>query len=156
MRASERAKRNFWIQTGVVLFLIVLVAGGIIRSMTKPLTAGELAVHVSDLRSLSSAGIELSHQFSNGNLTETFFESDLELKHEKVTSIRETLKSADAEPKAVADLETARQLAERTDHAFDGLSSRDETMVGQTRMELTGLIASQKRLEDELKKEEEK
>jgi len=152
MSASSRAKRDFWIQTGIVLFLIVLFVAAVIRSMTKPLTVEDLGVHVSDLRSLCSAGVELSDQFSAGHVTETFFESDLELKHEKITSTRETLDSADAAPKAMADLETARALAERTGVAFDGLSSRDETVAGRARNELTRLVGALKQLEDELKK----
>jgi hypothetical protein len=152
MNAKAKAKRNFWIQTAAVaLFAIVLIAA-YIRSATKPIDAEDLSINAGDLRSLCAAGLELSNQFTAGNLTETFFTDQIELMHDKVSSIRETLETSAFEPQIQSEIENARRGAAEVDIVLGNLAI-DPARANQAAGELRSAEGPLKQLEEKLKHE---
>ena len=122
-----------------------LVAAWFMISSTSPLDSEKLAIHAGDLRSLSAAGALLSDQFSNGNLTETFFHEQLELIDGKVDDIRDTLETSDVAPQFKTQADQLKVLGSRV---HDRLSVDQ----GDQGRELKALSASLKALEENLKK----
>ena len=155
MHARKRAKVDFWIEVAGVLIFCSLIAAWFIVSSTRPLDSEDLAIHAGDLRSLSAAGSRMSEQYSNGELTDTFFEEQLALMNDKIETARETLESSNVEDEARPAAERVKQLSSRVDAAFDGLSvNKGETLKGGR--ELKDLAVALKALEDDLKKGAEK
>jgi hypothetical protein len=152
MNAKARAKRNFWIQTAAVVLLGVVLIAAYIRSATKPIDAEDLSIHAGDLRSLCAAGVELSNQFTAGNLTETFFTDQIELMHDKVSSIRQTLDTSAFEPPIQNEIESARRDAAEIDIALGSLAI-DPASAGEAANKLKRVEGPVKQLEDKLKQE---
>jgi hypothetical protein len=148
------ADRNFWIQTAIVAAVIAGLVAVFAYSETKPLQADELAVQVADLRSLCSTGKKMFEQNARGELTQAFFDDQIELMRDNITSLRDDLDTSNAEPNLHKALSKSRELANRADVAFYDLTEggRGE----QAARDLGGLVESLKQLEDELKQEVEK
>ena len=147
---TTASKRNFWIETAVATLLITLAAAPLVRSELKPLNADELKINVGDLRSLAAAGKQLTEAYMQGTQTETFFREQSSLLRAEVTSLRQTLDSAEPVPDVESELHQARTLAARLGGAYEHLadSKRDSAAAGN---ELGGLVAPLKQLEEGLK-----
>jgi hypothetical protein len=152
MRASERAKRNYWIELGVVIGVAALLIASFIYSSIRPLDAHDLAIEVSDLRTLSAGAAQLANEHASGNTTDVFFDNQLELMHDKATSTRDSLESSEAEPEIQENFAEAKRLADRVAAAFERLGVGDSDARG----ELSRLGLSLKSLEEHLKEEAEK
>jgi hypothetical protein len=152
MNAKTRAKRNFWIETAAVALVALVLIAAFIRSATKPIDAEDLSIQASDLRSLCAAGVELSNQFTAGNLTETFFTNQVELMHDKTSSIRETLDTSEFEPEIQSEIENARRGAAEIDIVLGNLAI-DPNRAPQATGELRSAEGPMKQLEDKLKRE---
>jgi hypothetical protein len=77
-------------------------------------------MNVSDIRSFAAAAGELNRHHSNGQLTERFFETQIELIADKVSSTRSALETA-ATPDAESDRVAAADLAGRLEAAVHRL-----------------------------------
>src|SRR5438270_1659377 len=115
---TKRA-RHFWIE--VVLFLLIVgsIAAAIIASELKPLNTDDVKLSVSDLRSYAAAGRQLIAQHQAGQLTETFFSTQIELLEDKVMSTRKALIDSDADPDAKQVKRKAGDIAAQIDAAID-------------------------------------
>jgi hypothetical protein len=138
-------------ETVTIFVVVVIIAASIVYSKMQPMSPEDLAVEVSDLRSLSSAGVRLSEQHSSGELTDAFFYNQMELMEDNVRSIRDTLDSTDAEQQARSPLEKARDLARRADIAFSAITEGDARAN-----ELPKLVTPLTNLEGELKQQADK
>jgi hypothetical protein len=147
----KRSDRNFWIESIAIFIVIAAIVASVVYSKMQPMAEEDLAVEVSDLRSLCSAGVGLSEQHSSGDLTDAFFYNQMELMEDNVRSIRHVLDSTDAEPQARPPLEKARDLAHRLDIAFFAVTEGD----GRAN-ELPSLVAPLKRLEEDMKQQADK
>jgi hypothetical protein len=149
MKAGAK-KRNLWIEAAVVALLLALAVTAFVRSEMKPLTADELKIDASDLRSLSSSGAQLQHQYPRGTLTAAFFRTQASLLRDNVKSTRESLESARPEPDVEAELAKIRALAGQLEEAYNTLVD-GSAGAGQTEGTMKDLVASFKSLEEALK-----
>jgi hypothetical protein len=118
MDAQKRARLDFWIELAGVVVVGTLLIGALAYSKSKPLTADDIAIEAGDLRSLSAAGSLLAQEFSDGQVTDTFFEEQLELTKDKVDTARETLETSDIDEEVRSDAERVKQLGNRVGAAF--------------------------------------
>ena len=152
---SAAVKRSFWIEAGIAVLLIAWAVAAFVRSEMKPLNVDELKINTSDLRSLAASGDQLADQFLQGNLTDTFFQTQTSLLQDKVKSTRKSLDSSLAEPDVQSELGQSRGLAAKLETAYGHLTDPSQD-VGKTKEELAGLVTPLEHLEDGLKRKAEK
>ena len=150
MNARARAKRNLWIEAAAVLIFCAFIGAWFIISSTRPLDAAKLAIHAGDLRSFSASASLLSDQFSNGNVTGTFFHEQTELLRDKVDDVRETLETSDIAPELTNSADRLKDVSKRV-----GIILESDNVAGHN-YELKNYAASLRSLEDALKKEADK
>src|SRR5690349_12334771 len=112
MRLASR-KRMLWVQAAIVWLLAGLAVTAFIRSEIKPIDADELKIAASDLGTFSRTTEQLLTQYSNGDLTDAFFHSQLSLVKDKVTSERKSLESSKAEDEVELDQRKTVEAAKR-------------------------------------------
>ena len=138
-----------WIQAAVVWLLIGLAVAIFVRSEMKPLNTDELKISASDLRTFSRTTQLLLNQLHAGDLTETFFHSQLSLLRDKVTSERKSLESSTAE----SDVEQERaKLTDSAKQLESAMQIADEHPEGaeQAEHDLEQLYQTFKNTEDQL------
>src|SRR6478672_5384231 len=96
---NER-RRHFWIEVVLLVLIVGSIALAIMASALEPLNKDDIKLTAGDLRSFAAAGRELIAQHQAGQLTETFFKTQVEMLDDKVSSSRKTLIDSDAEPAA--------------------------------------------------------
>jgi hypothetical protein len=149
MKASAR-KRDLWIQASIVLLLLALTVAAFVRSSTKPLSADDLKISVSDLRSFSSDGALICEQYLEGHLTETFFNNEVQLLQDKVKSSRESLETTKVEPEISSELDRTHAMAQRLESAYNQLADQSRN-VGHIEKEMNDLVSPLKSIEEGLK-----
>jgi hypothetical protein len=144
--------RNFWIE--VVLFVLIVgsIAVAIVASEVQHLDNNDIKLVVSDLRSFAASGQQLIAQHVAGQLTETFFSTQVELLEEKISTSYQTLLESESEPSAKQSQQKAIDLAAQMDSAITELRSspQNATSVEQRLNELETIT---KQLEERLKHE---
>jgi hypothetical protein len=142
--------RNFWIEATLLIALVAAIAAAIVVSLYQPLKRSDVQLAAANLRSFAAVGRLLADQYQTGNLTETFFDTQVNLLDEKVGATQKTL----SDPAVEADVETDRRAA--ADIA-DELSIATKKLKGLdgNEPEVTGrfdeLANKASRLEDRLK-----
>jgi hypothetical protein len=142
--------RSFWIEATLLIALVAAITAAIVVSLYQPLKRSDVQLAAADLRSFAAVGRLLADQYQTGNLTETFFDTQVNLLDEKVGATQKTL----SDPAVEADVETDRRAA--ADIA-DELSIATKKLKGLdgNEPEVTGrfdeLANKASRLEDRLK-----
>jgi hypothetical protein len=150
MRIAEKTKRVFWIQTVAVLLVVGLIIAGLVYLVSKPLDAEALSIAAGDLRSLSSAGAQLSAESDAGNLTGAYFRNQIELMHDNLASIRDELDESEPESAIRDSLEKVRGLAAKVEAEFDTLPA-EQSHEARIR-ELERLAIQLRQIEEDLKR----
>ena len=148
---TER-NRNFWIEVVLLVLIFASIVVAIIASELEPLNKDDIKLTTGDLRSFAAAGRQLVTQHQAGQLTETFFKTQVELLDDKVSSSRKTLIDSDAEPDAKQPQRAASDLAAQNRRAIDQIQSspQNESSAAQ---QLSSLENKTKELEERLKHE---
>ena len=148
----SKQKRNFWIEVVLLILIFGSIAAAIIASELKPLNQDDIKLTAADLRSFAAAGRELVAQHQAGQLTETFFNTQIQMLDDKVSSSRQTLMDSDAEAEAKQSQRAASDLAAQIGAAIDQIESspQNESAAAQ---QLASLENKTKQLEERLKHE---
>ena len=136
----------------MLVLILASISAAIIGSELKPLNKTDTRLTVSDLRSFAAAGRQLITQHQAGQLTETFFNTQIQMLDDKVSSSRQTLIDSEAAPEAKQSQRTASDLAAQIGAAFDQIQTlpQNESSVAQ---QLNSFENKAKQLEDSLKNE---
>ena len=148
----SKQKRNFWIEVVLLILIVGSIAVAIIASELKPLDKNDIKLTAADLRSFAAAARQLVAQHQAGQLTETFFNTQIQMLDDKVSSSRQTLIDSDAETEAKQSQRAASNLAAQIGAAIDQIesSSQNESSAAQ---QLAALENKTKQLEERLKHE---
>jgi len=147
----SKRRRNFWIEAALFVLIVAAITTAIIASELEPLNKNDIKLTASDLRSFAAAGRQLIAQHQAGHLTDTFFNTQVELLDDKVSNSRQMLIDSDAEPEAKQSQRAALDLASQIDAALDQIQgSQNESSIAQ---QLSSLENNSKQLEDGLKNE---
>ena len=147
----SKRRRNFWIEAALFVLIVAAITTGVIASELEPLNKNDIKLTASDLRSFAAAGRQLIAQHQAGHLTDTFFNTQVELLDDKVSDSRQMLIDSDAEPEAKQPQRAALDLASQIDAALDQIQgSQNESSIAQ---QLSSLENNSKQLEDRLKNE---
>ena len=147
----SKRRRNFWIEAALFVLIVAAITTAIIASELEPLNKNDIKLTASDLRSFAAAGRQLIAQHQAGHLTDTFFNTQVELLDDKVSNSRQMLIDSDAEPEAKQSQRAALDLASQIDAALDQIQgSQNESSIAQ---QLSSLENNSKQLEDRLKNE---
>ena len=147
----SKRRRNFWIEAALFVLIVAAITTAIIASELQPLNKNDIKLTASDLRSFAAAGRQLIAQHQAGHLTDTFFNTQVELLDDKVSNSRQMLIDSDAEPEAKQSQRAALDLASQIDAALDQIQgSQNESSIAQ---QLSSLENNSKQLEDRLKNE---
>jgi len=147
----SKRRRNFWIEAALFVLIVAAITTAIIASELQPLNKNDIKLTASDLRSFAAAGRQLIAQHQAGHLTDTFFNTQVELLDDKVSDSRQMLIDSDAEPEAKQSQRAALDLASQIDAALDQIQgSQNESSIAQ---QLSSLENNSKQLEDGLKNE---
>ena len=111
-------KRSYWIGVSIVWLMVALLIVAVIRSETKPLGVDDVKVSASDLQTLANSAYELTNQWVAGEVTETFFKSQMSLIEDKADSEKKSLSTAKVDDEAT---EEERQLYDIASHLADTL-----------------------------------
>jgi hypothetical protein len=142
--------RNFWIEAALLIALVVATGAAIIVSLNQPLKSSDIELAAADLRSFAAVGRLLADQRLTGNLTETFFDTQVSLLDEKVGATHKTLSDSAVEPKAEGDRQLAADVAKEVSAAIQQLKSlngNEPEVMGR----FDELATKAGRLEDRLK-----
>jgi hypothetical protein len=150
MMKTRAEKRKFWTQAGVALLLICGAIAVLIRAETKPLGQSELKMAAARLRSLTSAGRQLTEQYLAGQITGPFFETQSSLLQEKAGSERKSLDSADPEKGLELKHWQARHLAKQVGDVLNRIKNKSSEL-NASRNDLADLFEQLKELEESLK-----
>jgi hypothetical protein len=143
-------KRSIWIEAGAVILVMALAVAAFVRSETKPMDRDELKIDAANLRSLASGGDQLTGQFLDGRLTETFFHEQASLMRDNVKNTRKQIESSQAESELELKRWETGHLAQQLEGELSALSSGSRH-PGQIRSELAALFTQLKQMEDSLK-----
>ena len=148
----SKQKRNFWIEVVLLILIVGSIAVAIIASELKPLDKNDIKLTAADLRSFAAAARQLVAQHQAGQLTETFFNTQIQMLDDKVSSSRQSLMDSDAESEAKQSQRAASDLAAQIGAAIDQIesSSQNESSAAQ---QLAALENKTKQLEERLKHE---
>jgi len=147
----SKRRRNFWIEAALFVLIVAAITTAIIASELQPLNKNDIKLTASDLRSFSAAGRQLIAQHQAGHLTDTFFNTQVELLDDKVSNSRQMLIDSDAEPEAKQSQRAALDLASQIDAALDQIQGSQN--VSSIAQQLSSLENNSKQLEDRLKNE---
>lgn len=148
----SRQQQNLWIEAALFVLIVAAIATAIIAAELKPLNNNDIKLTASDLRSFAAAGRQLIIQHQAGQFTDTFFNTQIELLHEKVSDSHQSLIDSDAEPQAKQSQRAALDLASQMDAALEQLLSSLQN-ESSTAEQLGSLENNAKQLEDHLKNE---
>ena len=147
-----RRERHFWIEVVLFVSILLSITIAVVASEMQPLNRSDIKLNASDLRSFASAGHQLIEQYKQGQLTETFFRSQIELLNEKVSTTAGSLRDTEAEPNAEKDRRDASDLAGQLEGVIGNLDENSPDLDSADR-QISDLIARSKQLEDRLKDE---
>jgi len=147
----SKRRRNFWIEAALFVLIVAAITTAIIASELQPLNKNDIKLTASDLRSFSAAGRQLIAQHQAGHLTDTFFNTQVELLDDKVSDARQSLIDSDAEPEAKQSQRAALDLASQIDAALDQIQGSQN--VSSIAQQLSSLENNSRQLEDLLKNE---
>ena len=147
----SKRRRNFWIEAALFVLIVAAITTAIIASELQPLNKNDIKLTASDLRSFAAAGRQLIAQHQAGHLTDTFFNTQVELLDDKVSNSRQMLIDSDAEPEAKQSQRAALDLASQIDAALDQIQGSQN--VSSIAQQLSSLENNSKQLEDRLKNE---
>ena len=147
----SKRRRNFWIEAALFVLIVAAITTAIIASELEPLNKNDIKLTASDLRSFAAAGRQLIAQHQAGHLTDTFFNTQVELLDDKVSNSRQMLIDSDAEPEAKQPQRAALDLASQIDAALDQIQGSQN--VSSIAQQLSSLENNSKQLEDRLKNE---
>ena len=147
----SKRRRNFWIEAALFVLIVAAITTAIIASELQPLNKNDIKLTASDLRSFSAAGRQLIAQHQAGHLTDTFFNTQVELLDDKVSNSRQMLIDSDAEPEAKQSQRAALDLASQIDAALDQIQGSQN--VSSIAQQLSSLENNSRQLEDLLKNE---
>jgi len=147
----SKRRRNFWIEAALFVLIVAAITTAIIASELEPLNKNDIKLTASDLRSFAAAGRQLIAQHQAGHLTDTFFNTQVELLDDKVSNSRQMLIDSDAEPEAKQSQRAALDLASQIDAALDQIQGSQN--VSSIAQQLSSLENNSKQLEDRLKNE---
>ena len=147
----SKRRRNFWIEAALFVLIVAAITTAIIASELQPLNKNDIKLTASDLRSFAAAGRQLIAQHQAGHLTDTFFNTQVELLDDKVSDSRQMLIDSDAEPEAKQSQRAALDLASQIDAALDQIQGSQN--VSSIAQQLSSLENNSKQLEDLLKNE---
>ena len=147
----SKRRRNFWIEAALFVLIVAAITTAIIASELEPLNKNDIKLTASDLRSFAAAGRQLIAQHQAGHLTDTFFNTQVELLDDKVSNSRQMLIDSDAEPEAKQSQRAALDLASQIDAALDQIQGSQN--VSSIAQQLSPLENNSKQLEDRLKNE---
>lgn len=138
-----------WIQAAVIWLLIGLAVAIFVRDEMTPLNADELKISASDLRTFSRTTQLLLHQLHDGDLTETFFHSQLSLIKDKVTSERKSLESSTAEDDVELEHQKITESAKRLESTMQIIDNWPDDS-SQAENDLQMLFQTLRETEDKL------
>jgi len=147
----SKRRRNFWIEAALFVLIVAAITTAIIASELEPLNKNDIKLTASDLRSFAAAGRQLIAQHQAGHLTDTFFNTQVELLDDKVSNSRQMLIDSDAEPEAKQSQRAALDLASQIDAALDRIQGSQN--VSSIAQQLSSLENNSRQLEDLLKNE---
>ena len=147
----SKRRRNFWIEAALFVLIVAAITTAIIASELEPLNKNDIKLTASDLRSFAAAGRQLIAQHQAGHLTDTFFNTQVELLDDKVSDSRQMLIDSDAEPEAKQSQRAALDLASQIDAALDQIQGSQN--VSSIAQQLSSLENNSRQLEDLLKNE---
>ena len=147
----SKRRRNFWIEAALFVLIVAAITTAIIASELQPLNKNDIKLTASDLRSFSAAGRQLIAQHQAGHLTDTFFNTQIEMLDDKVSDSRQMLIDSDAEPEAKQSQRAALDLASQIDAALDRIQGSQN--VSSIAQQLSSLENNSRQLEDLLKNE---
>ena len=147
----SKRRRNFWIEAALFVLIVAAITTAIIASELEPLNKNDIKLTASDLRSFAAAGRQLIAQHQAGHLTDTFFNTQVELLDDKVSNSRQMLIDSDAEPEAKQSQRAALDLASQIDAALDQIQGSQN--VSSIAQQLSSLENNSRQLEDLLKNE---
>lgn len=145
-----RSARNFWIETAMLFIVVIAIVAALLRAETAPLNRSQIKIMVGDLRSLTAGAALLVDQYRAGNVTQTFFETQMEDLESKAMSVERTLRTS----KAFPDFEDARVRSHQT--ALQAVAEFESALGGPsdgTSNHLRSLSDQLHDLEDKLKNE---
>ena len=148
----SKQKRNFWIEVVLLILIVGSIAVAIIASELKPLDKNDIKLTAADLRSFAAAARQLVAQHQAGQLTETFFNTQIQMLDDKVSSSRQSLMDSDAETEAKQSQRAASDLAAQIGAAIDQIESSSQN-ESSTAQQLAALENKTKQLEERLKHE---
>ena len=137
-----------WIQAAIVWLTLGLAVVVFVRSELKPLDADELKITAGDLATFSRSTQQLLTQHSHGDLTDTFFHSQLSLIKDKVTSEKRSLESSEAEDEIELEQRKTVESAKRLETAIDVANAEPHDHIAGN--ELEALHQTFKSIEDDL------
>ena len=147
----SKRRRNFWIEAALFVLIVAAITTAIIASELQPLNKNDIKLTASDLRSFAAAGRQLIAQHQAGHLTDTFFNTQVELLDDKVSDSRQMLIDSDAEPEAKQSQRAALDLASQIDAALDQIQGSQN--VSSIAQQLSSLENNSRQLEELLKNE---
>ena len=147
-----RRERHFWIEVVLFVSILLSITVAIVASEMQPLNRSDIKLNAGDLRSFAAAGHQLIEQYKQGQLTETFFRSQIELLNEKVSTTASTLRDTEAEPDTERDRRYASDLAGQLEGVIGNLDENSPDLDSADR-QISDLTSRSKQLEDRLKDE---
>lgn len=103
--------------------MVALLIAAAIRTETKPLGVDDVKVSASDLRTLANSACELTNQWIDGEVTETFFKSQMSMIEDKADSEKKSLSTANVNTEARTE---ERKLYDIASHLADTLKKSGE------------------------------
>jgi hypothetical protein len=146
-------RRKVLTQAAVVIVIILGLLAWLVRGETKPLDQNELKIEIGSLRSYATEAGLLNEQALSASVTQTFFQTQTYLLHEKIESSRSSLDAAKVQPGLEEKHWLSRQLSGQLKSALESLSvsfANPEEM-NRAGSNLKTLSSDLKQLEDSLK-----
>jgi hypothetical protein len=146
-------RRKLLTQAVVVILVILGLIAWLVHAETKPLDQNELKIEVGNLRSYAAEGGLLNEQALSASVTQTFFQTQTYLLHEKTESSRSSLDTATVQPGLEEKHWLSRQLTGQLKSALESMSvsfANPEEM-NRASSNLKTLSSELKQLEESLK-----
>jgi hypothetical protein len=121
-----KRNRHFWIEVTLLILVTAAIATAIIASEMRPLNKNDIKMNASDIRSFAATARRLNEQHEQQQLTEQFFDAQVELLSEKVEATKESLETV-TEPDAENDRREAADLSTQLSNAVDEMAAGDDS-----------------------------
>jgi hypothetical protein len=150
-RAGNR--RKLLTQAAAVIVVILGLIAWLVRAETKPLDQNELKIEVGNLRSFAAEAGLLAEQVLSTKITQTFFQTQTYLLHEKTESLKSSLDTAKIQPGLEEKHWQSRQLTGQLKSALESLSVSfaNAEEMNRASSNLKTLSSELKQLEESLK-----